>query len=57
MPNIKSKSSTYYKKILNKPVNQNAQKCNCITKNNCPLNGNVYSDNKIWKNELSAQKF
>ena len=32
MPNIKSKISTHNKKVLNKTVNQNARKCNCITK-------------------------
>ena len=54
MPNIKSKISTHNYKILNKPVNQNAQKCNYINKNNCPLNRYfppkihpVYSDNKV----------
>ena len=38
--NIKSKISTHNKKILNKPVNQNTRKCNCINKNACLLNRN-----------------
>ena len=38
MSNMKSKISTHNKKILNKPVNRHARKCNCINKNTCPLN-------------------
>ena len=45
MPDIKSKISAYNKKILNKPVNQNARKCNCINKNTCSLNGNFLLEN------------
>ena len=45
MPNIKSKISTHNKKILNKPVNQNTPKCNCIHKNTCPLKGNCLPEN------------
>ena len=44
-PNIKSKISTHNKKILNKPVNQNTRKCNCINKNTFPLNGNSLLEN------------
>ena len=47
MPNRKSKISTHNKKLLNKPVNQNAQKCNCINKNTCPLNENCLLKNML----------
>ena len=47
MPNIKSKISTH-KKILNKPINQNTQKCNIISKNTCPLNGNYLLENILY---------
>ena len=56
MLNSKSKTHTHNKKILDKPENQNTQKCNCINKNTCVLNGNylhpVYSNNKIGQKEL-----
>ena len=45
MPTIKSKLETQNKKILNKLVNQNTQKCNCINKNTSPLNGSCLLEN------------
>ena len=45
IPKIKSEISTHNKKILNKPVNQNARKCNYINKNTCPLKGNCLLKN------------
>ena len=48
MANIKSKISTYNKKILNKLINQNTRKCNCINKNNCPLIGNCVLENILY---------
>ena len=45
MPKIKSKINTHNKKILNKPVNQNTRKYNCINKYTCPLNGNCLLKN------------
>ena len=48
MPNIKSNISTRNKKILTKPVNQSTQKCNCINKNICPLDGNCFLENILY---------
>ena len=54
MPNIKS--STHNKKILNKPVNQDIRKCNCINKNTCPINGNCLLKNILSKATVKSDK-
>ena len=54
--NIKSKSSTHNKKILNKPVNYNNRKCNCINKNTCPLNGNYLLENILYIVTIKSDK-
>ena len=56
MPNIKSKINTDNKKILNKPVNQDARKCNCINKNPCPLNGNSFLKNILYIAIIKSDK-
>ena len=56
MPNIKSKISTHNKKMLNKPVNLNAPKCNCINKNTCPLNGNCLPKNILYIAPIKPDK-
>ena len=56
MPNIKSKIITYDKKLLNKPVNQNARKCNCFNKNTCPLNGNCLLKNILYITTIKSDK-
>ena len=56
MPNIKSKISTHNKKVLNKPVNQNAQKFNCINKNTCPLKGNCLLKNILYVAIIKSDK-
>ena len=56
MPNIKSKISTHNKKILNKPVNKNTQKYNCINKNTCPLNGNSLLENILYIATIKSDK-
>ena len=55
MPNIKSKISTH-KKILNKPVNQNTRKCNCINENTSHLNGNCLLENNLYIAALKSDK-
>ena len=54
--NIKSKSSTHNKKILNKPVNHNNRKYNCINKNTCPLNGNYLLENILYIVTIKSDK-
>ena len=56
MPNIKSKISTHNEKVLNKPVNQNTRKCNCINKNTCPLNGNCLLKNVLYIATIKSDK-
>ena len=56
MPNIKSKIITYDKKLLNKPVNQNARKCNCVNKNTCPLNGNCLLKSILYITTIKSDK-
>ena len=56
MSSIKSKISTHNKKILNKPVNQNIRKCNCINKNTCPLNWNCLLENIQYKATIKSDK-
>ena len=56
MPNIKLKISTYNKKILNKTINQNTRKCNCINKNTCPLNGNCLQKNILYIATIKSDK-
>ena len=48
MPNIKSKISTHNKKMLNKPVNENTQKCYCINKSSCPVNANCFVEKILY---------
>ena len=56
MTNMNSKLSTHNKKILNKPVNQNTRKCNCINKNICPLNGNCLLKNILYLATTKSDK-
>ena len=56
MPNIKSKISTYNKNILNKPVNQNTWKFNCVNKNTCPLNGYCLLENILYIATIKSDK-
>ena len=56
MPNIKSKISTHNKKILNKPVNQNTRKCNCMNKNTCSLNGNCLLKKILYIATIKSDK-
>ena len=54
MPNIKI--STHNKKILDKTVNQNTQKCNCIKENTCPLNENCILENILYIVTVKSDK-
>ena len=56
IPNVKSNISTHNKKILNKPVNQNNRKCNCINKNTSPLNGNCLLENILYVATIKSEK-
>ena len=56
MPKIKSQISTLNKIILNKPVNQNTWKSNCINKNTCPLNGNYLLENIPYIATIKSDK-
>ena len=56
MPNIKSKIITHNKKLLNKPVNQNTRKCNCINKSTCPLTGNCFLENILCIATIKSDK-
>ena len=51
-----SKIITHNKEILNKPVNQNTQKCNCINKSTCPLNGNCLLENILYIATIKSDK-
>ena len=51
-----SKIITHNKEILNKPVNQNTQKCNCINKSTCPLNGNCLLESILYIATIKSDK-
>ena len=42
--------------MLNKPVNQNTRKCNCINKSTCPLNGNCLLENILYIATIKSDK-
>ena len=49
MPNIKNIINTHNKKIINPPKDNIARTCNCIRKQQCPLNENCLTNNVLYK--------
>ena len=56
MPNIKSIITSHNKKIIHKiTVNQPHKTCNCMKKENCPLNNECLSTGIVYEATLKAQ--
>ena len=53
MPNIKSIINNHNKKLLS-TKNQETRKCNCINKQNCPLNNECLTKNIIYKGNITC---
>ena len=55
MPNIKSKINQHNKKIIpNSETNQNIRTCNCINKQQCPLNQQCLSKDIIYQATITS---
>ena len=56
MPNIKSKINSHNHKILknNTQQEENIKKCNCINKNQCPLNQQCLSTNIVYQANINS---
>ena len=56
LSSIKNIISKHNKKLLKRPDVENAQKCNCVTPDNCPLNGMCLSKAIVYKANVPAEE-
>ena len=57
MPNIKSATNSYNRKILHPPVKSQIKTCNCIKKTDCPLQEKCLSENTLYQADISLENF
>ena len=56
MPNIKNIINTHNKKIINPPKDNITRTCNCIRKQQCPLNEKCLTNNVLHKASITPNE-
>ena len=54
MPNMKSRINIYYKTVTKAQLSTRGRACNCINKSKCPLNSKCFSNNVLYKENLTS---
>ena len=54
MPNLKTIINSHNRKILESTVRLEQGACNCIVKNDCPLNGNCLTTNLLYEGHITS---
>ena len=56
MPNMKNIINTHNKKIFNPPKDNIARTCNCIRKQQCPLNEKCLTNNVLYQTSITTNE-
>ena len=54
MPNIKTKINAHNREILQNTPSKNTKHCNCLQKENCPMNGACLKESLVYYATISC---